>query len=140
MVTAEAALIAAWSSLENFHSDLVVVGGLAIYFHTRDKVDPLYRPTATLDVDFGITLGADAGLAAPAAFALGQAGFKENNKGRIYRQTGHGALYLDFLTEHPPNTGGTRNVSELVTSVFPGINRALNDPIMRTISDSRPSR
>ncbi len=40
-VSAEAALITAWSSLENFHSDLVVVGGLSIYFHTRNKVDPL---------------------------------------------------------------------------------------------------
>ena len=53
VVSAEAALVTAWSSLENFHSDLVLVGGLAIYLHTRDKVDPLYRPTATLDVDLG---------------------------------------------------------------------------------------
>ncbi len=75
VISAEAALVAAWSSLENFHSDLVVIGGLAIYFHTRNKVDPLYRPTPTLDVDFGIALGADAGLAAPAAFALSLAGF-----------------------------------------------------------------
>lgn len=134
VISAEAALVTAWSSLENFHSDLVVVGGLAIYLHTREKVDPLYRPTATLDVDFGITLAADAGLAAPAGFALGQAGFKEDDKGRIYRKTEHGILYLDFLTEHPPSASGTRNVSDLVTSVFPGINRALEGPVIRTVS------
>jgi hypothetical protein len=134
VVSAEAALVRAWSSLENFHADLVVVGGLAVYFHTRDKIDPLYRPTATLDVDFGITLAADAGFAAPAAFALKMAGFDEDNKGRMYRLTEYGMLYLDFLTDHPPATSGTRNVSDLNTSVCPGINRALSAPIKRMVS------
>lgn len=133
VVSAEAALVTAWSALENFHSELVVVGGLAIYFHTRHKVDPLYRPTPTLDVDFGITLGADAGMAGPAAFALSQAGFRETAEGRMYRETKHGILYLDFLTEHPPATTGTRNVSDLKTSVCPGINRALSNPIKRHV-------
>jgi len=133
-VSAEAAVVTAWSLLENFHSDLVVVGGLAIYFHTRNKVDPLYRPTPTLDVDFGITLAADAGLAAPAAWALASAGFKENEKGRIRKKTEHGNLYIDFLTEHAPSTRGTRNVSELVTSICPGINRALKGPIKRSVT------
>ncbi len=138
VISAEAALVAAWSSLENFHSDLVVIGGLAIYFHTRNKVDPLYRPTPTLDVDFGITLGADAGLAAPAAFALTLAGFSENEKGRVFRKTEHGILYVDFLTEHPPSTTGTRNVSDLKTSICPGINRALQNPIKRQVSGIDP--
>jgi len=133
-VSAEAAVVTAWSLLENFHSDLVVVGGLAIYFHTRNKVDPLYRPTPTLDVDFGITLAADAGLAAPAAWALASAGFKENEKGRIHKKTEHGNLYIDFLTEHAPSTSGTRHVSDLVTSICPGINRALKDPIKRSVT------
>lgn len=134
VVSAEAALVTAWSSLENFHADLVVVGGLAIYFHTRRKVDPLYRPTPTLDVDFGITLAADAGMAAPAAFALGQAGFRETDEGRMYRETEHGKLFLDFLTEHPPATTGTRNVSDLKTSICLGINRALCEPIKREVT------
>lgn len=138
VISAEAALVAAWSALENFHSDLVVIGGLAIYFHTHNKVDPLYRPTPTLDVDFGITLGAGAGLAAPAAFALSLAGFSENEKGRVFRKTEHGILFLDFLTEHPPSTTGTRNVSDLKTSICPGINRALRNPIMRQVSGIDP--
>ncbi len=138
VLSAEAALVAAWSSLENFHSDLVVIGGLAIHFHTRGKVDPFYRPTPTLDVDFGITLAADAGLAAPAAFALSLAGFSEDEKGRVYRDSRHGKLFVDFLTEHPPATAGTRNVSDLKTSICPGINRALLNPIMRKVTGYDP--
>lgn len=138
VISAEAALVTAWSSLESFHSDLVVIGGLAIYFHTRNKIDPLYRPTPTLDVDFGITLVADAGLAAPAAFALTLAGFSENEEGRVYRKTEHGILYIDFLTEHPPSTTGTRNVSDLKTSLCPGINRALQNPIKRQVTGIDP--
>ena len=134
ILTASAALVKAWSALENFHSDLTVVGGLAIYFHTRDKEHPLYRPTPTLDVDFGITLAADAGMAAPAAFALNYAGFRETDEGRMHLETEQGKLFLDFLTEHPPAVTGTRNVSELHASVCPGINRALCDPIKREVS------
>lgn len=134
VLTASAALITAWSALENFHSELAVVGGLAIYFHTQHRVNALYRPTPTLDVDFGITLAADAGMAAPAAFALGLAGFQKTAEGRMYRETEHGKLFLDFLTEHPPATTGTRNVSDLQASICPGINRALCEPIKREVS------
>jgi hypothetical protein len=101
VVSASGALVRAWSALENFHSDLVVVGGLAIHFHTRQVENPLYRPTPTLDVDFGMTLAADAGLAAPAAFALMQAGFRETEEGRMYLESELGKLFVDFLTEHP---------------------------------------
>ncbi len=134
VVSAGSALVTAWAALENFHAYLVVVGGLAIHFHTRHKANPLYRPTPTLDVDFGITLAADAGMAAPAAFALHCAGFLETAEGRMYRETEHGKLFLDFLTEHPPAVTGTRNVSDLHASVCPGINRAICAPIRREVS------
>lgn len=134
VISAEAALVTAWSSLENFHRDLVVVGGLAIYFHTCNKVAPIYRPTPTLDVDFGITLAADAGMAAPAGWALSAAGFKEDENGRIFRQSEHGKLFIDFLTEHPPATTGTRHISELNTSICPGITRALHNPLYKQIT------
>ena len=133
LLSVEAALVQAWCALENFHSDLVVVGGLSILYHTRNKTQPFYRPAATLDVDFGITLAADAGMAAPAAFALAMADFSEDEQGRISRTSDHGKLYLDFLTEHPPHVSGSRNVSELKTSIFPGINRALANPIEREV-------
>ena len=38
--TTENALFEAWDSLENFRSDLVVVGGLAVHYHTRDQINP----------------------------------------------------------------------------------------------------
>ena len=134
LLSAEAALVKAWAALENFHQDLVVVGGLAIHCHTRNKLHPRYRATSTLDVDFGITLAADAGMAAPAGFALSMAGFVENEEGRIYQETEHGKLFVDFLTEHPPHQSGSRNVSDLKTSVCPGIGRALSNPIVRDIT------
>jgi hypothetical protein len=133
VVSASGALVRAWSALENFHSDLVVVGGLAIHFHTRQVENPLYRPTPTLDVDFGMTLAADAGLAAPAAFALMQAGFRETEEGRMYLDSEEGKLFVDFLTEHPPATSGSRNVSDLKASICPGIQRALGNPIKREV-------
>ena len=133
ILTAQAALVETWSLLENFHEDLVLVGGLAVYQHTKEKPSPRYRPTPTLDVDFGIALAADTGLCATAAFALEMAGFKQDEKGRLFRKSEHGILYLDFLTEHPPATQGTRNVSDLITSLCPGINRALDTPIKRTV-------
>lgn len=133
LLSVENALVQAWAALENFRQDLVVVGGLAIHYHTRNKADPIYRPAATLDVDFGITLAADAGMAAPAGFALAMADFKENKQGRIFKKSNHGELYLDFLTEHPPRTMGTRNVSDLQASICPGINGALANPIRREV-------
>ena len=94
---------------------------------------PIYRAAATLDVDFGITLAADAGMAAPAGFALAVANFSENEKGRIFKKSDHGELYLDFLIEHPPHSRGSCNVSELKTSICPGINGALANPIRREV-------
>jgi hypothetical protein len=134
LLSVENALVQAWAALEDFRQDLVVVGGLAIHYHTRNKVDPVYRPAATLDVDFGITLAADSwDMTAPAGVALAMADFKENKQGRIFKKSDHGELYLDFLTEHPPRTAGTRNVSELQASICPGINGALAKPIRREV-------
>jgi hypothetical protein len=73
-------------------------------------------------------------MAAPAAFALGLAGFRETEEGRMYLESEHGKLFLDFLTEHHPATTGTRNVSDLHASICPGINRALGEPIKREVS------
>lgn len=60
LVSAEAALLTAWRSLERYHDDLVLVGGLAVHYLT--KKDATRLPGAvTMDVDFGITLGASGG-------------------------------------------------------------------------------
>jgi len=125
LALAEAALFQAWDGLEKFHEDLVVVGGLAVYHHTRNTENQVFPITATLDVDMGISLGTDAGLAGTVHFDLLMLGYQSDDKGRLYQDSPHGKIYLDFLTEHPPSTTGTRNVSDVAASICPGINRAL---------------
>ena len=125
LAAAEAALFTAWDALEKFHDDLVVVGGLAIHYHTRDVKNPQFPATATLDVDFGISLGTDAGMAGTVQFDLLMSGYEAAENGRMFREMEHGTLFIDFLTEHPPLQSGSREVSGIIASVCPGINRAL---------------
>lgn len=125
LALAERALFQAWDGLEKFHQDLVVVGGLAVYHHTKKTENQVFPATATLDVDMGISLGTDAGLAGTVHFDLLMLGYQSDDKGRLYQDSPEGRIYLDFLTEHPPSTSGTRNVSDIAASVCPGINRAL---------------
>jgi len=125
LAAVEAALFAAWEALGKFHEDLVVVGGLAVHYHTRDTQNPRFPATATLDVDFGISLGTDAGMAGTVQFDLSLLGYRPTEQGRMFREMEHGSLYIDFPTEHPPRESGTREVSGIAASVCPGINRAL---------------
>ena len=64
---AVAALLTVWSSLGDYHSDIVLVGGLVPKFLCDHPPEAL--PAVTMDVDLGIALGASAGRAqaAPAA-------------------------------------------------------------------------
>lgn len=123
LATAERALFEAWDSLEKFQEDLVVVGGLAVHYHTRDATNSLYGGAPTLDVDFGISLGADSGMKGTVQFELLQAGYKSVEDRMVKKLTNGENLYLDFLTEHPPSKRGSRNVSDIVASICPGINR-----------------
>ena len=125
LVTSEKVLFEAWDSLERFRGDLVVVGGLAIHYHARGKVDPLYMGAPTLDVDFGISLGTDAGMKGTVQFALIQAGYEDFGNRMGKRLENGDFLYIDFLTEHPPSEEGSRNISDITASICPGINRAL---------------
>ena len=121
------ALFEAWDSLEKFRRDLVLVGGLSVYLHTRDTENPTYGGAPTLDVDFGISLGTDAGLKGTVFFDLLQAGYRSVDNRMVKTLESGADLYLDFLTEHPPQTKGSRNVSDIVASICPGINRALEE-------------
>jgi hypothetical protein len=121
--SAEAALLTAWRSLERYHNDLVLVGGLAVHYLTRRNV-PGLPGAVTMDVDFGITLGASGGQYGTIKSDLGGLGFVSEGN-RLVRKFGNLGLYLDFLTEDPPATQGTRIVDDVVASVFSGLNRAL---------------
>jgi predicted nucleotidyltransferase len=120
---AEAALLTVWPSLERYHSELVLVGGLAVHLLTKRSVTDL-PGAVTMDVDFGIALGASGGQYGTIKSDLAGLGFKSEGN-RLVRESGDMKLYLDFLTEDPPSTTGTRTVDDVLASVIPGINRAL---------------
>jgi hypothetical protein len=122
---AEAALLTAWASLGRFHDDLVLVGGLAVKYLTKQGAGWLPGPV-TMDVDFGVTLAAGAGgqYGSMADDLTGQ-GFKRDEKGRYVRQCETMPVFIDFLTEHPTATTGTAMVDGVPAGVFPGVARAL---------------
>ena len=128
---AEAALLTAWRSLERYQDDLVLVGGLAVHYLTRRDV-PGLPGAVTLDVDFGITLGASGGQYGTIKTDLGGLGFVSEGN-RLIRKFGGIALYLDFLTEDPPSTTGARVVDDVIASVIPGVSRALASRRMVTV-------
>ena len=57
---AEATLLTAWASLERFHAELVLVGGLAVKYLTKQGGGLLPGPV-TMDVDLGVTIAAEGG-------------------------------------------------------------------------------
>ena len=104
--SAEAVLLTAWRSLERYHDDLVLVGGLAVHYLTRPNVAGL--PGAiTMDVDFGVALGASGGQYGTIKSDLAGLGFNSEGN-RLGRQYGNLNLYLDFLTEDPLSMTGAR--------------------------------
>ena len=121
--SAEAALLTAWRSLERYHDDLVLVGGLAVHYLTRRDL-PGLPGTVTMDVDFGITLSASGGQYGTIKSDLAGLGFVPEGN-RLVRKFGSLGLYLDFLTEDPPSVTGARIVDDVFASVIPGLNRAL---------------
>jgi hypothetical protein len=120
---AEAALLTAWRTLERYHDDLVLVGGLAVHYLTRRDLAGL-PGAVTMDVDFGITLGASGGQYGTIKSDLAGLGFVSEGN-RLARKLGDVNLYLDFLTEDPLSVTGGRIVDDVVASVAPGVNRAL---------------
>ena len=131
LASAEAALLTAWRSLERYHDDLVLVGGLAVHYLTRRDIAGL-PGAVTLDVDFGIRLAACGGQYATIKTDLAGLGFVSEGN-RLMRKFGDTALYVDFLTEDPPLIIGTRVVDDVIASVFPGVNRALAHRRMVTV-------
>jgi len=121
---AEAALLTAWASLERFHSELVLVGGLAVKYLTT--TGPGLLPGAvTMDVDLGVTLAAEGGQYGSLADDLSGQGFRSDPQGRFSRKFENLTVYLDFLTEHPGSASGTAVVDGIPVGVFPGVSRAL---------------
>ena len=123
LVSAEAALLTAWRSLERYHDDLVLVGGLAVHYLTKRNEAGL-PGAVTMDVDFGVTLGASGGQYGTIKSDLAGLGFVAENN-RLVRKFGEIQVYVDFLVEDSPLQTGARIVDDVVASVIPGVNRAL---------------
>ena len=121
---AEAALLTAWASLSRYHDALVLVGGLAVRYLTKQGPSLLPGPV-TMDVDLGVTLGAEGGQYGTIADDLAGQGFGRDANGRFVRQFEGMPLFIDFLTEHPTATSGTASVDGVLAGVFPGVDRAL---------------
>lgn len=122
--SAEAALLTAWRSLDRYHNDLVLVGGLAVHYLTKRDAAGGPPGAVTMDVDFGISLAASGAQYGTIKSDLAGLGFKTEGN-RLVRKFGNLNLYLDFLTEDPPSLTGARIVDDVVASVIPGVNRAL---------------
>ena len=123
---AESALLTIWPSLERYQNELVLVGGLAIHYLTKHSSHGL-PGAVTMDVDLGISLGADGGLYGTISTTLGGLGFHPDDaqKNRFARQVGGIHIYLDFLTECPGVSTGTQTIDDIRASIVPGIDRAL---------------
>ncbi len=124
LASAEKVLLTAWGSLERYHDDLVLVGGLAVHYLTKRTVADL-PGAVTMDVDFGIALAASGHQYGTIKSDLAGLDFKPEGN-RLVRKYGGLNLYLDFLTEDPPSLTGSRMVDDVVASVIPGVNRALS--------------
>jgi predicted nucleotidyltransferase len=123
LASAESALLTAWRTLERYHDDLVLVGGLAVHCLTRRGTTDL-PGAVTMDVDFAISLGASGGQYGTIKSDLGGLGFASEGN-RLVRKIGSLNLYLDFLTENPPAVTGACLVDDVIANVIPGVNRAL---------------
>lgn len=122
--SAEAALLTAWRSLDRYHNDLVLVGGLAVHYLTKRDAADGTPGAVTMDVDFGISLAASGDQYGTIKSDLAGLDFKSEGN-RLVRRFGNLNLYLDFLTEDPPSLTGARIVDDVIASVIPGVNRAL---------------
>ena len=86
----------------------------------------LPRPV-TIDMDFGISLGASAGQYGTLGSDLQAQGFRRSMKyeGRIERREEGFTVYVNFLVEDGKFFRGTRMVDDIPANVMPGVVRAL---------------
>jgi hypothetical protein len=137
LAAAETALLTLWPTLNRYHDDLVLVGGLAVNYLTRKGTGD-WPGAVTLDVDFGIALATEGGQYGTIQSDLAGLGFKPSPeyRNRLVREVSGMAMYVDFLTEAPHAASGSCVVDDVVASVVPGINRALQSRRIVRVSGS----
>ena len=134
---AESAFLTVWAGLGRWREDLVLIGGLVPKYLCGDLTVQrnLPRP-ATLDVDLGIALAADAGQYGNLLWDLAAQGFTPNKKtpARYEKVINDFKVPLDFLVENAPATTGTVQVMDITAGIMPGVDRALATARTMTIS------
>ncbi len=135
LAKAKAALLTVWPTLARYHDDLVLVGGLAVDCLTRARPGG-YPVAVTIDADLGIALGAGGDMYGTISTDLAGLGFHRDreNAMRYCRDVEGVNIYLDFLTEKPGCDFGSQMVDDVVASLIPGINRALESRQRLTVS------
>jgi hypothetical protein len=122
------AFLTVWPGLGNYHDELVLLGGMVPLYLCKHPTGEraLPRP-ATLDVDFGISLGASAGQYGTLSTDLRAQGFRPSTRhsGRFEREVAGFTVYVDFLVEDGDQPRGTRLVDDVPANVMPGVVRAL---------------
>lgn len=121
------ALLTAWDCLAAYRDDLVLVGGLAINHLTLPPNEGMPGPV-TLDVDFGISIGASGGSYGSIRETLSAHGFKWNPEmKRFVRKFDSIDLYIDLLTDDGTADTGAATVDDSLTvGIVPGVARALD--------------
>ena len=119
-------LLTAWDCLARYHDDLVLVGGLAIKLLTNSPEDGQPGPV-TLDVDFGVCMGASGGVYPSIKETLMSHGFLwDRTINRFAREFNGTPLFIDLLTDDGNAVTGTIIVDDgLAVGIVPGINRAM---------------
>lgn len=137
LAKAKAALLTVWPTLSRYHEDLVLVGGLAVDCLTRAQPGG-YPVAVTIDADLGISLDAGGYMYGTISTDLAGLGFhRDPDNERRYRREVEGVdIYLDFLTEKPGSNSGSQIVDDVIASVIPGINRALESRREVTVQGS----
>ncbi len=124
MDLAQRALLTVWDCLAMYRDDLVLVGGLAVSLLTRPAPNGQPGPV-TLDVDFGINVGASEGMYGSIRDTLSAHGFRWKG-GRFIREIEGMKLYVDLLTDDGKSARGTVTVDDgLAVAMIPGIERAM---------------
>jgi len=121
---AQQALLTTWDCLSDYREDLVLVGGLAVRLLTH-RADEGLPDAVTIDVDFGISIGASGGMYGSIKQTLSGHGFRWDGN-RFSREFGEMPLFLDLLTDDDKADVGSAVLDDsLSVSIVPGISRAL---------------
>ncbi|MBN2234352.1 MAG: hypothetical protein JW706_04325 [Opitutales bacterium] len=123
------AFLTVWPGLSLFHKDLVLIEGLVPLCICKHPIGGDILPRhVTMDVDFGIALGASSALYGTIATDLSGMGFrlKDPSKARYVTNSKGHELFIDFLVESTGDNPGTMMVDDIIASGLPGIQRALD--------------